>query len=833
MGQTEDKMMDRLEILASRLRRGLSRTRWVAQLLGHRPPAEGAHREAGLLLIQVDGLGMDVLREALAADRMPFLADLLVREHYSLHDLYTGLPSSTPAVQAELFYGHRCAVPAFGYRDAELDRVVSTNDPTVARTLEARFAVHANGLLRGGSNWSNMFAGEADEPHICAATADVDMLWKALNPLRTLGLLFWYFWSVVRMLGHLVIETSAACMDVLRRGHHRNELGAELRFVPTRVLVSAVIREIITAGASVDLERGLPVVQLNYLGYDEHAHRRGPKSPFALWTLRGIDACIRRVWLAAHRSSARDYQVWIYSDHGQETVVPYPIRYGRSVGDAVREVITHKKATVTQSPRTPVASGSERARWFTRDLPRWAQRSVHPEARVTRPDDFLRQAVSEEQSEEFGTIDIVHQGPVGMVYLERPFSQKHRHEVARALCDRAKIPLVLLAEDAGRATAYTHHGQCLRLPEQSPELFGNTHPFLREITEDILRVVHHDEAGNFVLMGYDKEEPFSLQHEHGSHGGPGRLETHAFVVFSPEVEAVAPVRGTLRPDALRERAREAMAGSLPPRAAVWRAARSRDSERTSIPLRLISYNVHGCRGMDGKYSAQRIARVLAREQPDIVCLQELDHGRARSANLRQIEEISAALSTDYDFHAVSEVDDGEFGNAILSHHPMRRLGHAALPRISSLARLEPRGVLRVEVQIDGTPLEVVVTHLSILERERRKQVKALLDGGWLEATTGESRPLILCGDFNASPRSYTCRRIGEHLDNIDLRWPDARRLKTWSSRIAMRRIDHVFVNRNVDVEQVRIPRTQLTQVASDHLPLITDLRVSAISSESS
>ncbi len=792
--------------------------------MGYRPAPEGSHREAGLLLIQIDGLGMDVLRQALAEDRMPFLAELLVREDYSLHDLYTGLPSSTPAVQAELFYGHRCAVPAFGYRDAELDRVVSTNDPSVARTLEARFAAHANGLLQGGSNWSNMFTGGASEPHLCAATVGVDMLWKALNPLRIAGLIFWYGWSLVRMTGHLVVETAAALGDVLRRGFDPREIGAELRFVPTRVLVSAVMREIVTAGASVDLERGLPVVQLNYLGYDEHAHRRGPRSTFALWTLRGIDAAIRRVWLAAHRSSARDYQVWIYSDHGQETVVPYPLRYGRSVGEAVREVLTETHSA-TSPPPSFVASGSERARWFTRDLPRWAQRGVHPEARLKGRHPYLQEAAIESVSREFGTMDVVHQGPVGMVYLEHPFSQERRHQIARALCDRAKIPLVLLAEDAGRATAYTHRGQRLRLPEEAKELFGPDHHFRREIIEDLLRLVHHDEAGNFVLMGYDPQEPFSLQLEHGSHGGPGRRETHAFVVFSPEVAAVAPVRGTLRPDVLRERAREAIAGALPPRAAAWRAAALK-AEDDSVPrLRLVSYNVHGCRGMDGKYSAQRIARVLAREEPDVICLQELDRGRARSQRRQQVAEISAALRADYDFHAVAEVDDGEFGNAVLSLHPLHHLEHGSLPKISSLARLEPRGVLRVEVVVGDSPIEVVVTHLSILERERRHQVRALIDGGWLRPLGSPDRPLVFCGDLNASPRSFACRRIAEYLDSVDQRWPDARRLKTWSSRIALRRIDHVFVSEDLAVEKVRVPRTQLTQVASDHLPLVVDLRL--------
>ncbi len=65
-------MIDRLEILVSRLRRLVSRTRWSSRLLGH--PAPPAHADTpGLVLIQVDGLGEKILKRALQAGDMPFL----------------------------------------------------------------------------------------------------------------------------------------------------------------------------------------------------------------------------------------------------------------------------------------------------------------------------------------------------------------------------------------------------------------------------------------------------------------------------------------------------------------------------------------------------------------------------------------------------------------------------------------------------------------------------------------------------------------------------------------------------------------------------------------
>src|SRR5690606_28994450 len=90
-----------------------------------------------------------------------------------------------------------------------------------------------------------------------------------------------------------------------------------------RVLVCIGLRELLTIGVKIDAFRGLPVVHVNFLGYDEQAHRRGPSSAYAHWSLKGIDRAVKNICRAAHRSARRDYQVWIFSDHGQEATTPY------------------------------------------------------------------------------------------------------------------------------------------------------------------------------------------------------------------------------------------------------------------------------------------------------------------------------------------------------------------------------------------------------------------------------------------------------------------------------------------------------------------------------
>ncbi len=822
-------MMDRVEILVARLRRLVSRNRWSARLLGYRLEKPGGH-EPGLVLIQIDGLGHDMLLRAMEEGRMPFLRHLLKSEDRQLHRLYTGMPSSTPGFQAEFFYGVKTAVPAFGYFDHELGSVVSMNDPTAAAAVEERLRHNARGLLQGGSSWSNIFSGGADEPHLCASTAGLDMLWQALNPFRLIALVLWYGWSIVRILSYVFLETILAFYDFFRGSLRGLSVWAELRFVPTRVIVGSVMRELVTAGASIDCERGLPVIQLNYLGYDEHAHRRGPDSRFARWTLKGIDRAVRRVWLAALRSKQRDYQVWIYSDHGQERTHPYPRMRPEDLSTAIERVVQHFEMSeapayrARRRQRLQYNRAMDRSHWLRRELPRWMRRGEN--RRLGR-----EPAAPAPTPAPPDTLTIVHQGPTGYVYPARTMEQEELLRLAELIARDAFVPTVMVADATG-AVVFRSGGRRYHLPEDAGEVFGRDHPFLSMVTDDTLALLRHPDAGPIALFGYHAGEPWSLQLENGAHGGPGPRETSAFVLLPREAVLGQPMDGGLRPLHLREMAQRTLAGAmLAPSLHIPRISPVEYFPETDrgprVHFRLVSYNVHGCRGMDGTYSPQRIARVLSRLQPDIVCLQELDYERRRSGGVRQVVEISRSLQVDFHFHVVNEFADGRFGNAVLSHHPVRVLSHSPLPSLRGFPGLEERGILRVEVDIEGTPIQIVNTHLGILERERRLQVNAILQHPEWLGGNDSSRPLVLCGDFNAGPDSWTCRQFDRVLHNVGEGPGGGTPKRTWSGRIPLRRIDHVYVSDALRVERVLVPRTRLTRVASDHLPLVVDLSLPA------
>ena len=240
--------------------------------------------------------------------------------------------------------------------------------------------------------------------------------------------------------------------------------------------------------------------------------------------------------------------------------------------------------------------------------------------------------------------------------------------------------------------------------------------------------------------------------------------------------------------------------------------------------RLLTYKVHRCVGVDRRLDVGRIAAVIAEHEPDIVCLQELDVGRARTGLVDQASAIAERLAMTFHFHAAMTVETEEYGDAILTLRPERLIKSDEQPSVRGIPGLEPRGALWVEIDIDGAPLNVITTHLGLVPREQRLQVAALLGEGWLgnPACVG---PTLLTGDFNATsitrPYQALARRLSDCQRELGLR-PS---VKTFPSSFPAIRIDHCFTSPEVVVTGVTAPFSPLARMASDHLPLVVDFEI--------
>jgi endonuclease/exonuclease/phosphatase family metal-dependent hydrolase len=147
-----------------------------------------------------------------------------------------------------------------------------------------------------------------------------------------------------------------------------------------------------------------------------------------------------------------------------------------------------------------------------------------------------------------------------------------------------------------------------------------------------------------------------------------------------------------------------------------------------------------------------------------------------------------------------------------------------LPRLPIRPKLEPRGAVWVAVDVGGTELNFITTHLGLSRRERLQHTEVLLGPEWLGHPDCRT-PIVLCGDFNDGPTSPTCRRFQGLLRDAQLALDGRTPRKTWLGRFPLARIDHVFVGQGIEVTAIDVPRTELTRQSSDHLPLVVDLRI--------
>ena len=780
-----------------KIRRRLSRNEWVVSLLGL-SRSDGGAIERGLILVQIDGLSQQQLEKALASENMPFLNSLMQTEHYQNHTLYSGLPSSTPGVQGELHYGVKTVVPAFGFRDHRSGHLVRMFANDIAQEVEQKMQKQGPGLLQGGSSYCNIYSGGAEEVHFCATSFGWSEFFRTVNPFKLLLVILFNFVMFLRVAGMMIIEFFRAIIDFFRGILSGRQFWQELIMIPARVAVVVLLRELVTVGACYDSVRGLPIIHLNLLGYDEQAHRRGPSSKFAHWTLRGIDGAIRRIWKSAHRAAGREYDLWVMSDHGQEATRPYQLEHGKLIQKVVADMVDAYHSEPQPVSKSKLERLPSRADWLGIG--------------------WLVSVLFGEQDHDIQTrsphVQTVTSGPIAFVYLLGNEGKRNSSELATRLVNEAFVPMVARPLNDDAAQVITAEGTFV-LPQDAILVFGADHPFLEDITEDLIRLVHHPDSGDLVIIGWrpgSQSMCFGLQN--GAHAGPGIEETRAFALLPPDIYFPSSHKRYLRPDDLRRAALRFLERDpepKPPRTVV---------AAPDGRIRIMTYNVHACVGMDGELSPERIARVIAQSGANIVCLQELDVFRKRSDHRDQVREIANYLEMNHKFHPAWHLEEEKFGNAILTQFPMRVVETKGLHHHK--ADRSRRSALWAEIDVnDALTVQVINTHLSIYPKEQLIQAKELLEE-WVQPASLLG-PVVLCGDFNAGPMSPVHKAFSKQLFDVES-FDGKPTNSTYFSPFPVTRLDHIFVTNEWRAVNPQVIDSRMARIASDHLPLLVDLK---------
>lgn len=228
-------------------------------------------------------------------------------------------------------------------------------------------------------------------------------------------------------------------------------------------------------------------------------------------------------------------------------------------------------------------------------------------------------------------------------------------------------------------------------------------------------------------------------------------------------------------------------------------------------LRLATYNVYACIGTDGRYDPARVAAVIDELDADVIALQECTFSGDGIVADDAGPPLSAIDGYVCAFGPTRERRGLRFGNVVLSRHPMRDVHRVDLSR----QRGEPRGALTVTVENGAGELHVVATHLGLWLRERRFQVRQLLD----HIDAREGRPLAVLGDFN----DWLPGRSVAH--ELDRRLGRARRVRSFPACLPLLPLDRVWVGPGAALRDVTAHRSRLARVASDHLPVVATIAI--------
>lgn len=244
------------------------------------------------------------------------------------------------------------------------------------------------------------------------------------------------------------------------------------------------------------------------------------------------------------------------------------------------------------------------------------------------------------------------------------------------------------------------------------------------------------------------------------------------------------------------------------------------SELNAPKLRVATYNVRACRGMDRRRSEARIAEVIAELSADIVGLQELDLSRRRSGGVDQTALIAGQLGWHYYFHPAIRTGDEHYGDAVLSRYPLTLRRVCDLPGPAPFYCRENRVAISIDVETPLGPIHVINTHFGLGRSERLLQAE-LLNDEWL-GENPPSTPLVLLGDFNSLPGSRPYRALARHLRDVRKLVEPARSFRTFPTSFPSFAVDHIFINAALRPLNLEVHRSPLARVASDHYPLVAE-----------
>jgi hypothetical protein len=476
------------------------------------------------LLIQIDGLSSARLLRAISAGLVPNLA-ALTGGGARVVGRTSAAPPSTPVFQGALLYGAQRVVHGYTWFDRAAGRVRRMDVPDdialVEDQLERASPRHPLFRVAGAAAYFTSFVGGAARVAFTVASGLFPQRgFRARQVAR----------GLLRAARRLPAEAAAALADFAR--HARDaEVDQELGYLAMRVVGATFFEEVGTRHAVADLEEGRPLVYIDFFGYDDVAHRRGPDHPEAFAQLPRIDARIGELLSAARE---RGVDVMVVSDHGQSAATPYHVICGRSLAAEVHRACAPEGAEVEA-----LADELERGRVDAARVLKWGR----PLGALPAWRGRLRARLAARRLAALGApaaeLAVVSGGSIAHVYVGRAPGGASLEEIERrfprllpALRGSPGVGLIV-ARRTARGPLVLWRGETAGLLDEAAL---RALPPFRDVGPALLagilrRVIASATAGDLVLYGaFARAGAVTFDPEWGSHGGVHPEELDLFVV---------------------------------------------------------------------------------------------------------------------------------------------------------------------------------------------------------------------------------------------------------------------------------------------------------------
>lgn len=492
----------------------------VIRRIARRQGASAPTDAPGIVFLEIDGLALPVLRDAMRDGSAPNMASWIAEDGYRLAEWEPDLSSQTGASQAGILLGSNEDMPAFRWVEKEEGRLIACSAPADCAELERRHST-GNGLLaNGGTSRGNLLSGEAEETILTVSRVDAErsanpgyraFLANGFNVTRALALFFW----------EVALEWTAAARakrrDVRPRGHR----GGAYPFM--RAAMCVVVRDLIVFGVLTDLMRGRPAVYATFSSYDEVAHHSGLQRADTLEALRKLDQQFDRI-ARAISYAPRPYRIVVLSDHGQTQGATFKQRNGYGLDELVER-------SLARGSVAGFAGGDEQNAMVG---------TAVNEATGRRPEKRAKNDVSDRD------VVVLGSGNLGLVYLmeaERRLTfeemEKSHPKLIAALREHPHVGWLLVHSEAHGAVVLGPSGTNY-LDEGRVDGDDPLAPFSSTAPQHLLRTDRFTNVAD-VMVGsfYDPvlDEGCAFEELICFHGGLGGPQTRPFILYPPGLAA--------------------------------------------------------------------------------------------------------------------------------------------------------------------------------------------------------------------------------------------------------------------------------------------------------